>query len=268
MPEAGTPEQTPKQTGENLRQKTRRIMGKFGVGKKDIVVSSTGANRTGADEAPNQMPNSEDKNPRQKMIEVMNELASKRNELGVLGVGSDPNDPDKRVEIFIEPVNAIKDKSPEDGGDSDIVIATTQGFFAIRFTGSPEGQSAAANLGRDLSWMWTGAVGGIGKDKITITDTFSLERAGKYNELVLKFNLFAPNHEYAERGRFAPSFDNSNKSVLVSKIVPVGKDTVDRAFDASREKARESKMPDAKSALRSMDTNAAADSILDKLENS
>lgn len=256
------PEQTSKHTSETLGQKTRNLMGKFGVRKKDLN-SSKRTNLAEAVEVTDQKPKSEDETPRQKMIDVINKLASRRSELGVLGIGSDPKDPDKRIEIFISPINAIEDKSPEDGGDSDILIATTQGFFAIRFTGSPEGRDAAANLRANLS-LWDKASSGT--DKLAINDKFSLERAGKYNELVLKFNIFAPNFEFAERGRFARTFDDKS-SVLVSKIVPVGIDSFNRALDASMEKARELKMPDTKSAFRIMETNTAADSALKRLEN-
>ena len=170
--------------------------------------------------------------------------------------------PDKRVEIFIAPVNTIEDKSPEDGGDSDFVIATTEGFYALRhFGGSVEGRRDAANLKHHLSLMWSGAIAG-NADKTAIDHRFSFGKVGKQG-LVLKFGLFAPEFEYAEGGRL----DTTNSRIFRSKILPVGEETVNMAIDASREKARELKMPDAESAMQSVETISTADSVLKRLEN-
>ena len=84
------------------------------------------------------------------MIEVMNKLGEKRKEIGVLSLGTNPDDPNQRVDFFIAPVEAENGKSMEDGGSMDIVFASPEGFFAIRHSGTVEGKNAFVKLKADL----------------------------------------------------------------------------------------------------------------------
>lgn len=219
---------------------------------------------------PDQGPSSEIKASREKMRTVMRELGGRRSEVGVLSIGADPNDPDKRVDIFIAPVEAQEGLAQGDiiGGDSDVVIATAEGFFAIRhYTNTTKGKDAASQLELHLSQMWKDKGGAVTSAKDSIGgNSFKFYREPSDHTLVLRFDaqsLYGGVYEYAEAGRTAQT---EQGIVPISKLVPVGKETVDRAFDASREKARELKMPDPNSAMRSIGTDAAADSLLGRLE--
>lgn len=220
--------------------------------------------------SPDQRPNSEVEASRQKMIDVMNGLGKRRQELGILSLGTNPDDPNQRVDFFIAPIDTESGKSIEDGGSVDIVLATTEGFFAIRHSGTQDGRSSFSKLREDLLRMWGywgnephGLDGPSDGKYTTEGDSFKFSKDPKHG-YSLGFEvplLYGGKNNYTEVGQHL----GIN---FIAKIVPVGKDIVDRAFDASKEKARELKMPNAKSAMRSMDTNAAADSILGRLESS
>lgn len=206
---------------------------------------------------------------RQKMREVMKGLGEKRMELGVLSIGVDPNDPDERVDIFIEPVKAQEGLVQEEDvvkGGSDIVIATTEGFFAIRYpTSTPEGKEAASQFEDRLSKMWKDNGGIVTLANDGTGKSFRFDRELRTGKFVLRFDagsLYAGVYEFAEGGRTA---ETSGGTVPVPKLVPVGKETVETAFDASRKKARLLNMPSLEEAMRLKKTNAAADFLLEKL---
>jgi len=205
---------------------------------------------------------SKEASTRQMMIEVMTELGKKRVEYGVLSIGPDPNNPDRRFDIFIAPVEAKEHTSSDDivGGDYDIVVATTQGFFALRHYTSPEsGDFYFKKMVDDLEKMWTNSKGvaesedsddfRISKD----TDGYALEFEGpRYSGGTRKYR-----ESGNPRGKDQP---------LLFKLVPVGEDTVNRAFEASKEKARELLMGDPKTGIRLQDSQQAARSLLDKMK--
>ena len=82
------------------------------------------------------------------------------------------------------------------------------------------------------------------------------------NGYSLKFNvpmLYGGEHNYTEIGQHM----GTN---FVTKVVPVGQDAFERAFEASREGVRELKMVDPKTGIRLQETQQAARFALDKLK--
>lgn len=207
---------------------------------------------------------SKEESTRNMMREVMTELGKKRVEIGVLSIGPDPNDPNRRFDIFIAPVEAKEHISSGDvvGGDYDIVVATRLGFFALRhYTSTERGNDDFGRLVSDLEKMWVSLKGvapssdegsmdfGISKDD----DGFALEfKAPRH---------MGGTHKYREFGNYTIGHES-----LLSELVPVGEDTVNRAFEASKEKARELLMGDPKTGVRLQNSQQAAKSLLDKMK--
>lgn len=200
---------------------------------------------------------------REIMIEAMNKLGEKRQELGVLSIGKNPDDPDQRADFFIAPIDAESGKSINDGGSVDIVFATTEGFFAIRHSGTQDGRNSFRKLRDDLLRMWghnDPAPRTHDGKYTTIGDSFKFSKDSKRG-YSLEFEaplLYGGKKNYTEVGKgLGINF--------IEKIVPVGQETVDRAFEASKEGVRELKM-DPQRGVRLQQSQEAARSLLDKMK--
>jgi len=198
----------------------------------------------------------------------MNKLGETRKQIGVLSLGTNPDDPNQRVDFFIAPVETENGKSMEDGGSMDIVFATPEGFFAIRHSGTMEGKNAFVKLKADLLRMW----GYWGDNK---PHQFEGPSDGKFKTDGDSFK-FLKDHNRGYSLNFAVPIlyggenkytEGNVKYVSIPNIVPVGEETVSRAFEASSEKARELKMVDAQTGVRLHQTQEAARSLLDKMKD-
>lgn len=200
------------------------------------------------------------------MIEVMNKLEENRQKLGVLSLGANPDDPNQRVDFFIAPIETETGRSIDDGGSMDTVFASPDGFFAIRHPGTVEGKNAFVKLKADLLRMW-----GYWEDNKP--HQFEGPSDGKFKTEGNNFKFFKdPKNGYTLNfavpmlyGGESKYTEGNVKYMTIPNIVPVGEETVNRAFEASSEKARELKMVDAQSGVRLHQTQEAARSLLDKI---
>lgn len=197
----------------------------------------------------------QEESTRKMMIDVMTELGKRRSEVGVLTIQQYSEN--SRIDFFIAPVDTELGKSIKDGGSTDFVFATTSGFFAIRFSGV-EGYNTFRykELQDSLLNKWKRSNGEVVTDtekKAMVFDkdphngTFRLDAdflmtSGRYYETVSEND---PNRPF---------------------IVPAGEDIVSRAFEASKERARESKMVDPQTGVRLQQSQQAAKSLLNKMK--
>lgn len=193
------------------------------------------------------------------MIEVMNKLGENRQDLGVLSLGTNPDDPNQRVDFFIAPVETESGKSMDDGGNMDIVFATTEGFFAIRHSGTVEGKSAFVKLKADLLRMW-----GYWEDNKP--HQFEGPSDGKFKTDGDSFKFIKDPKRGYILNFSVPMLYGGVRHMSIPNIVPIGEETVNRAFEASKEKARELKMVDPKTGARLQDSQQAARSLLDRMK--
>ncbi len=206
------------------------------------------------------------------MVEVMNKLGEKRQDLGVLSLGTNPDDPNQRVDFFIAPIETESGRSINDGGSMDTVFATPEGFFAIRHSGTVEGKSRFIKLQTDLQRMWgywhdnkPHQFEGPDNGKFAVEHNgfnFSKDPKRGYS---LKFNvplLYGGENSYTEDGRYG----KDETRTIISQIVPIGKEAVNRALEASKEKARELKTGDIYSGVRMHQNREAARSLLGSKE--
>lgn len=206
---------------------------------------------------------SQEKSTEQMMREVMGRLKEGRRKLGVLSVAWKITDesykeaiqdtPDTRIDFFIAPVDVNPGNSIEDGGEADFVFVKPAGFFAIRLSGTEEGKREYDRLQKSLSGIWT--------ENVVVFDNSSNISFGRRS-----FDGFTLSCKYLSIEECKEIGDEHTGYDKFAKIVPVGEEIVNRAFEASKERARELFTVEPKTGIRLQQSQQAARSLLDKMK--
>jgi len=239
----------------------------------------------GEQSSPNERLQSIDESNKEKMGRVMQELETRRNELGVVVIGREWQGKQDKAYVFIAGVEKStipdEDKTRE---YTDHVVIAPEGPLAIRhYAGTEEGKEALEEFQRTLDQIWRFPGGPRSSPSDTRQDRHIRDNNFDYYfkpppRALLSFGhpekFMRDRLKYVDKtrtGTFTFSMEKGKETrtkdggILVSALAIPDKVTVDEAFDASKARVEKMKMPSTERITQTQATAEIADSLLGKL---